>query len=175
MALSAKSPAVAVTVMTNLGFHRAMREAGIGVVVTPVGDRAVLAALEAHDLALGGEQSGHIVYRDRATTGDGLLAAVQLALTVAERGPLRDLARAAMTPMPQVLVNVRVEGDAHGVADAIAPDVDAARRALGDDGRVLVRASGTEPVIRVMVEAASSEAAEQVCDRLVAAAVRRCS
>ena len=164
--------AVAVTVMTNLGFHRAMREAGIGVVVTPVGDRAVLAALEAHDLALGGEQSGHIVYRDRATTGDGLLAAVQLALTVAERGPLRDLARAAMTPMPQVLVNVRVEGDAHGVADAIAPDVDAARRALGDDGRVLVRASGTEPVLRVMVEAASDATARRVADEIAAIAAR---
>lgn len=163
---------VAVTVMTNLGFHRAMREAGIGVVVTPVGDRAVLAALEEGGLALGGEQSGHLVYRDRATTGDGLLAAVQLALTVAERGPLATLARDAMTAMPQVLVNVRVAGDARAVADAIAPEVDAARRALGDDGRVLVRASGTEPVLRVMVEASSDELARRVADDVAARAAR---
>jgi phosphoglucosamine mutase len=165
---------VAVTVMTNLGFHRAMREAGIGVVVTPVGDRAVLAALEERDLALGGEQSGHLVYRDRATTGDGILAAVQLALTVAERGPLHDLARAAMSPMPQVLVNVRVPVGAPAapvdLVAAIEPEVEAARRLLGED--VLVRASGTEPLVRVMVEAASDALARRVADELAASVAR---
>jgi phosphoglucosamine mutase len=168
--------AVAVTVMTNLGFHRAMRESGIGVVVTPVGDRAVLAALEERDLALGGEQSGHLVYRDRATTGDGILAAVQLALTVAERGPLHDLARAAMSSMPQVLVNVRVPDDGPaalvGLVAAIEPEVEAARRLLGEDGRVLVRASGTEPLVRVMVEAASDALARRVADELAASVAR---
>lgn len=162
--------AVVVTVMSNLGLHRALRARGIEVIETPVGDRHVLRALEERALALGGEQSGHIILRQRATTGDGILTGATLAELVKRRArPLSELARAAMERLPQLHRSVRVSSlDGLGEAAAVWDAVEAARRGLGDDGRVLVRASGTEPVVRVMVEASSEELAERVADELVA-------
>jgi phosphoglucosamine mutase len=165
-----RNNAIAITVMSNLGLRHALHDAGIGVVETPVGDRNVLAALAEHDLVLGGEQSGHIVFRDHATTGDGLLTGLVVLDLMQRTGrPLSALA-GAMTRYPQVLVSVRV-GHRPDLdhAPALAAAVEAAHQRLGDDGRVLVRASGTEPVVRVMVEAATPETAQREVDGLVAA------
>ena len=165
---------VVVTVMSNIGLHRSMARHGIDVVTTPVGDRHVLSALEAGGWDLGGEQSGHVVFRDLATTGDGLLTAVQLLELQARRGePLGELAAAAMTRHPQVLRNVAVRGDAAEVLRGLEPDVDDARTRLGDRGRVLVRTSGTEPLIRVMVEASTEAMAAEAADALAAEVARR--
>ena len=165
--------AVVVTVMTNLGFHRAMADAGISVVTTPVGDRSVLEALAAGDLSLGGEQSGHLVFADLATTGDGLLAGVLLAdLVRRSDAPLDRMARAAMVDVPQLLLNVAIDRPVPDIADRLSEDLAREAAALGDDGRVLVRPSGTEPVVRVMVEATDAEVAAAVAERL-ADAVRR--
>ncbi|MDA8343143.1 MAG: phosphoglucosamine mutase [Actinomycetota bacterium] len=162
--------AVVVTVMTNLGFRLAMAERGIGVHETPVGDRHVLAALEEGGLVLGGEQSGHIVFRDRATTGDGLLTGLVLAELVRRSGrPLAALVDGLVERVPQVLVNVAVP-DARllegcgAVWSAVAEEEDR----LGDQGRVLLRPSGTEPVVRVMVEAHGDGVAAEVAGRLAA-------
>lgn len=155
--------AVAVTVMSNLGFHRAMAAAGIEVMTTAVGDRYVLEALDERGLALGGEQSGHIIYRRVATTGDGLLAGLRLAEYVAGAGrPLAQMADDVMTRFPQVLVNVPVAARRPDIADELAPEIARADERLGDDGRVLVRASGTEPLVRVMVESADDARAHEV-------------
>jgi phosphoglucosamine mutase len=164
--------AVVVTVMTNLGFRLAMAERGIEVVETQVGDRYVLEALESRGLALGGEQSGHVIFRRLATTGDGLLTGVQLLDLVARAAaPLSELAAAAMTRLPQVLTSVAVartgEGDA--AVAAIADQIASVEADLGRQGRVLVRPSGTEPLVRVMVEAVDVSAAQAGADRLVAA------
>jgi phosphoglucosamine mutase len=164
---------VVVTVMANLGFRQAMRRAGITLVETDVGDRYVLEALERGGWALGGEQSGHVIFRDLATTGDGILTGLQVLDVVVRSGrSLADLA-SAVVRRPQVLRNVTVgsaralDGDRH-VAAAIAEVTDG----LGDAGRVLIRPSGTEPVIRVMVEAETPEAAEEAC-RILCGAVSR--
>lgn len=165
---------VAVTVMTNLGFHRAMGAAGIAVHTTDVGDRNVLAALDAHGWSLGGEQSGHIVFRHLATTGDGVLSGLLLADLLVRAGrPLGKLAGEAMDSFPQVLRNVAVS-DRAGLPDAPAvwEEVAAVESDLGGDGRVLLRPSGTEPLVRVMVEASTEQAASSAADRLEAA-VRR--
>lgn len=158
---------VVVTVMTNLGFRLAMRDAGIEVVETAVGDRYVLEALAAGGYSLGGEQSGHVIFSDHATTGDGLLTAIALLDIVARTSPLDELARAAMTSLPQVLYNLVVAERVPDVADQLADEITAVERRLGESGRVLVRASGTEPLIRVMVEASSSEEAEAVALELI--------
>jgi phosphoglucosamine mutase len=164
---------VVVTVMTNLGFHHAMAAAGISVVTTPVGDRSVLEALDAGGWSLGGEQSGHIVFADLMTTGDGLLAAVLLADLVRRSGrPLDELSNAAMASLPQVLVNVAVDRPLPDVVERLGPELDAEVDRLGTTGRVLVRPSGTEPVVRVMVEAAEWDEANAVAQRL-AGAVRQ--
>jgi phosphoglucosamine mutase len=167
---------VVVTVMTNLGFLLAMKEAGIHVVQTAVGDRYVLEALDAGDLALGGEQSGHVIFRDLATTGDGLLTAVILCDAVVRAGrPLAELAAAAMTRLPQVLLNVPVASPMPDAAERFAAEIAAVEADLGARGRVLVRPSGTEPLVRVMVEAPTQPAADAAARRLadtVAAAVR---
>ncbi len=158
---------VVATVMSNLGLHQAMAAAGIKLVTTPVGDRHVLSALETGGWDLGGEQSGHVVFRDLATTGDGLLTAVQLLDVAVRRGErLGDLAAKVMTRHPQVLRNVAVRGDAAGVLADIHPVVERAQAALGESGRVLVRCSGTEPLIRVMVEAATQADATAVAEDL---------
>jgi phosphoglucosamine mutase len=159
--------AVVVTVMTNLGFRLAMREHGIEVVETAVGDRHVLEALEQRSLSLGGEQSGHVIFRDLATTGDGLLTGVQLLDVVRRSGrPLRALAAEAMERLPQVLHNVRVERRVPGLAELLSPAIAAIEADLGERGRVLVRPSGTEPVVRVMVEAGTRPAAEEAARKL---------
>ncbi len=160
---------VVVTVMTNLGFHRSMAQRGINVVTTPVGDRHVWSALQNGDWTLGGEQSGHVIFPPLATTGDGLLTALQLLQVVARRGlPLRDLAAEAMKKMPQVLYNVATGPDP---IDQVRLDaaIASAQQALDSSGRVLVRPSGTEPVIRIMVEAETLETAESVAANIAKA------
>jgi len=162
--------AVVVTVMTNLGFRRSMEAAGIRVVDTKVGDRYVLEALDADGYTLGGEQSGHVIFRDLASTGDGVLSAVQLLDVVARTGrSLAELADTSMTRLPQVLRNVRVAERPDDVDAALAPYVAASMARMADRGRVLIRPSGTEPLIRVMVEAETDEEAQREADSLVAA------
>jgi phosphoglucosamine mutase len=163
---------VVVTVMTNLGFRLAMERAGVRVVETAVGDRYVLEALAAGGYSLGGEQSGHVIFADLATTGDGLLTGLLLADTVQRRGRRLDELAAAMTRLPQVLVNVRVARRDPDILAAIAEDIATAEARLGAMGRVLVRPSGTEPLIRVMVEAPTHDDADEVAGALVAAVER---
>jgi phosphoglucosamine mutase len=162
-----RNDAVVVTTMTNLGFHQAMRRHGIDVVTTDVGDRYVLEALGAADLSLGGEQSGHVIFADHASTGDGLLTAVALLDVMARSGtPLAELAAKAMTSLPQVLVNVEVRERVPDVVARLAAEIAAAERSLGAEGRVLVRPSGTEPLVRVMVEAPTAASARRVATGL---------
>jgi phosphoglucosamine mutase len=162
---------VVVTVMSNLGFQLAMQEAGIDVVTTAVGDRYVLQALDERGLALGGEQSGHVICRDIATTGDGILTGVQFADAVARSGqPLSKLAGASMTSVPQVLRNVRLPARDDTLVSRLADEVASIETAFGREGRVLVRASGTEPLLRIMVEHIDPDIAERNCSRLVTAA-----
>jgi phosphoglucosamine mutase len=155
-----------VTVMSNLGLHHAMRNAGVRVVQTAVGDRYVLEAMRAGGYSVGGEQSGHVILSDHATTGDGLLTALQVMARMKRTGrSLRDLA-APVERLPQVLVNVPgVDKDRTDDAELLAA-VAAEEAVLGDSGRVLLRASGTEPLVRVMVEAPTQDGAQQVADRL---------
>jgi phosphoglucosamine mutase len=157
---------VAVTVMTNYGFHSAMERAGVEVAVTQVGDRYVLEELRARDWVLGGEQSGHIIDLSFNRTGDGIAGA----LLTLEALAGRDLAeRDAMRKLPQRLVNVRVrERGALESATAVNEAVGAAGEALAGRGRVLVRPSGTEPLVRVMVEAPTQEETDEVCGKLAA-------
>jgi phosphoglucosamine mutase len=165
---------VAVTVMTNIGFHQAMKKAEIEVVTTPVGDRSVLAALEENSLVLGGEQSGHIIYRDLATTGDGLLAALMLSAIVAGANKtLGEIASAAMTSFPQVLINLRVSKRVENIEKLFESEIAVAEKSLQANGRVLVRASGTEPMVRVMVEASQQATAESVAATLAQAITTR--
>jgi phosphoglucosamine mutase len=160
-----KVPGVAVTVMTNYGFHQAMRESDIEVETTDVGDRYVLEALRRRGWALGGEQSGHVIEMGFNATGDGIASAL-LAIESLEGGDLAD--RDAMRKLPQMLVNVRVaDRDAAQRSPALAEAVQRESAALEGRGRVLVRPSGTEPLIRVMVEAPTAEEAEKVTARLV--------
>jgi phosphoglucosamine mutase len=157
---------VAVTVMTNYGFHTAMRDAGVEVATTQVGDRYVLEALRERGWALGGEQSGHIIDMDFNATGDGIAAAL-LTLEALEGADLAD--RHAMEKLPQRLVNVPVaDRDAAMASPQLAEANEREGKALEGRGRVLVRPSGTEQLVRVMVEAPSADEADAVCDRLVA-------
>lgn len=156
------------TVMSNLGFRQAMQREGVAVVATAVGDRYVLEAMRSFGYTLGGEQSGHLIMSEFATTGDGLLTALHLAAEVAGTGrSLADLA-AVMQRFPQVLVNVpdvdKLRVDAPAIAAAVAEE----ERALGELGRVLLRPSGTEALVRVMVEADTAERAQDVAERLAA-------
>ena len=159
--------AVVVTVMSNLGFHHAMRDAGIEVVTTAVGDRYVLDAIRARGLSFGGEQSGHVIYSDAATTGDGLLTALNVMACMANSGrPLADLA-SVVRRLPQVLINVPVTDRAAAcVAEVVVEAVRAAEAELGDTGRILLRPSGTEQLVRVMVEAATQQRADEIAQRL---------
>jgi phosphoglucosamine mutase len=164
-----KRNVVVTTVMANLGFRRAMADLGIEVVETKVGDRYVLEAMKERRAVLGGEQSGHIICLDKGTTGDGLLTAVRLLDVVAGTGQrLADLRAEAMTQYPQVLRNVKVARRA-SLEDAAAvwEVANQVEEDLGEDGRILVRASGTEPLVRVMVEALTTEAARGYAERLV--------
>lgn len=155
------------TVMSNLGLKLAMQSAGVKIVETAVGDRYVLEAMQADGLSLGGEQSGHVVMLDHATTGDGTLTALHLLSCVARTGrPLHELA-GVMTRLPQVLINVP-EVDRAGVqaSAGLAAAVAAAEARLGAGGRVLLRPSGTEPLVRVMVEAQTQEQAQHEAETL---------
>jgi phosphoglucosamine mutase len=162
-----RNNAIAVTVYSNLGVHHALQPAGIRVVETPVGDRQVMAAMERHDLVLGGEQSGHVIFRDLATTGDGILTGLLLLDRMKRAGrSLSDLA-AAMTRVPQLLESVRVGSPPDlGSAPALTAEIAAVEAELGGAGRVFVRASGTEPLIRIMVEAPTVEGARAALARL---------
>ncbi|MDR1634219.1 MAG: phosphoglucosamine mutase [Bifidobacteriaceae bacterium] len=164
------------TVMSNLGLFKAMAAQGIDVKVTGVGDRYVLEEMLAGGYVLGGEQSGHVIMRRHATTGDGSLTAVQLACQVrAAESSLGELA-AAVEAFPQVLVNVREVDKSRLETDpAVSAAVAQAEAELGESGRVLLRASGTEPLVRVMVEAATNEVAEDVASRLANVVARQLS
>ena len=160
-------PGVVVTVMANGGLRSALAAEGIEVIETAVGDRHVLEMLDRRGLVLGGEQSGHVIFRDLATTGDGLLTAVQLLDALKRSGrDLASLAAAAMTRRPQVLAEVRLKAPAGGLEARLAPAAAAAAERLAGAGRVLVRPSGTEPVVRIMVEADDHAAARAEADRL---------
>jgi phosphoglucosamine mutase len=157
---------VVVTVMSNLGFHDAMRESGITVIETPVGDKHVYAAMRDGGYILGGEQSGHIIQMGHATTGDGVLTGLHLLAAVNSIGIPVSAAAKMMTRYPQVLINVRGNKDRAMADPALARAVSAAQSELGATGRVLLRPSGTEPVIRVMVETRQSDLAELIAGQL---------
>ena len=155
------------TVMSNLGFVKAMNELGIKVEKTAVGDRYVLENMLANDHILGGEQSGHIIMRQHANTGDGILTALQLIQVMAKTGkPLAELA-SVMQRFPQVLVNVnKVDKSKLDSAEKLHEEIASQEKALGDSGRILIRASGTEALVRVMVEAQSEETATKIANEL---------
>ncbi|MCB0989354.1 MAG: phosphoglucosamine mutase [Acidimicrobiales bacterium] len=156
-----------VTVMSNLGLHRSMARHGIDVAVTPVGDRHVLEALATGGWSLGGEQSGHIVFADLATTGDGLLAGLLLSDLIVRSGrPLGEMATEVMTTVPQLLVNIETAVRPDDPAGDLASEIATAEQLLGSDGRVLVRSSGTEPLVRIMVESTTAEIAQRAADGL---------
>jgi len=157
---------VVATVMSNLGFKLAMRDAGITVRETAVGDRYVLERMKADGYNLGGEQSGHVIMLDHATTGDGLLTSLHLLSVMARTGKsLRELA-SIMTPLPQILINVKDVDRGKAAVRELTAAVAEAEAELGETGRVLIRPSGTEPMIRVMVEASSEEQATKIAERL---------
>jgi phosphoglucosamine mutase len=162
------------TVMSNLGLHVAMREHGITVRQTAVGDRYVLEDMNAGGYALGGEQSGHVIMSEYATTGDGLLTGLHLVAEMARQGKsLAELA-SVMTVYPQLLINVRdVDKDRVADDEVVQQAVRDVEAELGDTGRVLLRKSGTEPLVRVMVEAADSESARAHAERLAAVVQER--
>jgi phosphoglucosamine mutase len=164
-----KSNTIIGTVMSNLGFMHAMKDAGITVISTAVGDRYVLEKMMEGDFSLGGEQAGHLIMREFANTGDGILTALQLAQEVVRSGKsLAELA-SQMQRFPQVLINVSdVQKDKLEESIEIAKAVASAEATLGDNGRVLLRASGTEPLVRVMVEAASDNLAQEIATTLAA-------
>ncbi len=164
-----KQDTVVTTVMSNIGLYRAFDELGISTAKTKVGDRYVMEEMRKNDFNLGGEQSGHLIFLDHNTTGDGMLSALQLVNVMQETGkPLSELAE-GMTKFPQELKNVRVT-DKHGVTDneKVKQEIDRVEQELGDKGRVLVRPSGTEPVVRVMVEAPTKDD----CDKYVKQVVK---
>ncbi|MGD0592146.1 MAG: phosphoglucosamine mutase [Acidimicrobiales bacterium] len=165
---------VVVTVLSNLGLRLALTARGVSLVETPVGDRHVADALEAGGYVLGGEQSGHLIFREHAVTGDGVLTSLKLLELLARRGrPLSELAALSMQRLPQVMVNVPVR-DRHRLefASAVWDEVNAVEAELGTTGRVVLRSSGTEPAVRVMVEAPTIEEVDRQVTRL-AAVVRR--
>ena len=158
---------VVATVMSNLGFKLAMESEGIALVQTAVGDRYVLESMKEHGYALGGEQSGHVILLDHATTGDGTLTGLMLAARLAAtKKPLAELA-GVMRRLPQELINVKgVDKARAGTDEAVLKAVAEAEAELGSTGRVLLRPSGTEPLVRVMVEAAEAKQAQAVAERL---------
>ncbi len=160
---------VVVTVMSNLGFFKAMDGLGITYEITPVGDRHVAEAMIRRGAALGGEQSGHVIFSEYATTGDGLVTALALLDVVARSGkPLSELAQ-VMEVYPQALINVRVEDRSIAESATVKESVGRAERRLGSEGRVLLRPSGTEPLVRVMVEHEDEAVCREVCEEVAAA------
>lgn len=162
-----KDDTLVVTVMSNLGLKLAMQHEGINVVETKVGDRYVLEAMNAHGYSLGGEQSGHIIFSEWATTGDGLLTALHVAARMQKTQKTLAELSTVMTCLPQVLINVKnVDRDAVGANGVVSEAVSAVETELGETGRVLLRPSGTEPVVRVMVEAADKDTAQRQAQHL---------
>jgi len=164
-----RGDAIVVTVMSNLGLRRALTAAGVDIVETPVGDRHVVAAMAERNLPIGGEQSGHIVFADLATTGDGVLTGLIVADLVARRGVPLSAQAAAMTRLPQVLVNVRLSGPVDLERASVRDAVQQVEAELGERGRIVVRPSGTEPLVRVMVEAPTESEASAAAARVQAA------
>ena len=159
---------VVTTVMANIGFHKAIAELGGRVDVTAVGDRYVLESMRQNGYAIGGEQSGHIIFSAYATTGDGLITALQVLAALRRSGRKASELNAMMTTYPQLLVNVRVKTKAGWAENAaIRAAIEEGERVLGSDGRVLVRPSGTEPLIRVMAEGGDQTQLEEVCSAIV--------
>lgn len=169
-----KDNVLVATVMSNLGLKIALNAAGVSIRETAVGDRYVLEEMRDGGFSLGGEQSGHVIFADHATTGDGLLTGLQLAAQVAQTGrSLKDLAT-AMTKLPQIMINVKnVDKARAGTDEAVRDAVAKASEELGDRGRVLLRPSGTEALVRVMVEAADMPTAERICKHLAAVVEER--
>ncbi len=169
-----KEDTLVATVMSNLGLKIALRDAGITVRETGVGDRYVLEAMRDGGYSLGGEQSGHVIFAEYATTGDGVLTGLQIAACMAGTGKtLKELA-AVMTKLPQVLINVKgVDRTAVGSDEGLQNAVRQAEAVLGETGRVLLRPSGTEPVVRVMVEAADTATAQRIAEELAATVQER--
>ena len=162
-----KADTVVGTVMSNLGFMHAMKDSQINVVTTAVGDRYVLENMIEHEYSLGGEQSGHVIMRHLANTGDGILTALQLMQEVVRTGKTLQELSSIMVRFPQVLINVKnVDKNKLDQSQAIAQGVKKAEDRMGDSGRVLLRASGTEPLVRVMVEASSDSLAQEVASQL---------
>ena len=158
---------VVTTVMANIGFHKAIKEAGGRAEITQVGDRYVLENMLKNGYKIGGEQSGHIIFTDYSTTGDGPITALQVLASLKRSGRKASELTALMTTYPQLLVNVKVatkDGweDNQGIKDAI----EAGNKELGDDGRILVRPSGTEPLIRVMAEGPDQAQLDSICHRI---------
>lgn len=169
-----KDRTLVATVMSNLGLRKAMAANDITMVQTKVGDRYVLEELNAHDYSLGGEQSGHVIMTKFATTGDGILTGLHLVAEMARTGKTIAELASVMTVFPQILVNVRgVDHRALGSDDVIAEAVCTAEAELGDTGRVLLRPSGTEPMVRVMVEAADQGTADRLAHQLAAVVSER--
>jgi phosphoglucosamine mutase len=163
-----RGSAVVATVLSNLGLRLALAERGISLIETPVGDRHVADALEAGDYVLGGEQSGHLIFRQHSFTGDGVLTSLQLLDLLGRAGaPLASLANESMSRVPQVMVNVRgVDKGRLESAAVVWSEVKAVQAELGETGRVVLRPSGTEPAVRVMVEAPTAEEVEKYVRRL---------
>ena len=159
---------IALTVMSNLGLKRFLKERGVASIETPVGDRNVFEAMERYDYVLGGEQSGHIILRDIASTGDGMLTGLIFAsaLITQTNGFTKGIER-QYEPFPQILKNVRVESGASQVVTSLADEIKEAQGRLGDSGRILIRPSGTEPLVRIMVEAQDHSLANELVEHFV--------
>jgi phosphoglucosamine mutase len=164
---------VVVTVMSNLGFFKAMKGLGIGYEVTPIGDRHVAEAMARLGVALGGEQSGHVILSEYATTGDGLVTALAVLDVMARSGkPLSELAE-VMVRYPQVLINVPVEDRAVASSETVKEAVMKAEDRLGEEGRILLRPSGTESLVRVMVEHEDASVCREVCEEVASVVASR--
>ena len=168
-----KNSSVVITPMANLGMRNALSEVGISLYEVPVGDRNILEALEKNDWLLGGEQSGHIIFRDLSTTGDGVLTSVQTLLALNRKGKILTDSRTIFSKVPQVLINIPVESNAEKIVEEITDEVNVASMELGDGGRILVRPSGTEPLVRVMVETFDPALASSVAEHLSNIVIRK--
>ena len=168
-----KGSSVVITPMANLGMRNALSDIGILLHEVPVGDRNILEALEKSDWVLGGEQSGHIIFRDLSTTGDGVLTGVQALLALNRKGKILTNSKMIFSKVPQVLINVPVESNAEAIVQEITDEVNVASMELGDGGRILVRPSGTEPLVRVMVETLDPALANRIAEHLSNLVVRK--
>lgn len=162
-----KDNTIVATVMSNLGFHKAVEDAGMTALQTAVGDRYVVEEMKKHNYTLGGEQSGHLIFLDHSTTGDGMLSGVQLAQIVKTTGRKLSELAAEMPVYPQKLVNIRVTDKNEAMnGDRVLATIQEAETEMNGNGRILVRASGTEPLVRVMAEAPTSEECDRYVERI---------